>query len=322
MTPTGKKKKEEQALQKALATKNTTLDVVDNDILSNDDDDDDLSGAKEPIGDLITLCRRNKIQAPLYEEVHEYIGGPANINMFTVTCSVAPFSSKSVQRPKKIDAKKISAFKVLKELEGMGYHLAKTPKSLNIPPLITSTADSSDMDSVSSSSLSISISSSSSSDLNEYSLREMSQCFSNEEKSTNCSSSSSSLSSINLTSTGVTLMDGNPLKRELDTILAKKGHKGNSSVEQSSNLEEDHRMQIDIQIENLKRKLLAEEEDELNADSKRKWLPARLGCQIQDNNCLQFISNYCHIFQHLPTGSTVENALVITKFFSFDLTIA
>jgi len=73
-------------------------------------------------------------------------------------------------------------------------------------------------------------------------------------------------------------------------------------------------MQIDVLVESVKRKLLSEEKEEVNPESKRSRLfelSTKLFCDNQlDNSCLQFISNYSHVFQHLPLSSALDDALV------------
>ncbi|ODN01514.1 RISC-loading complex subunit tarbp2 [Orchesella cincta] len=275
MTPQGKQaKKEEQGLQvqQRVAKATSSTDAVDNNQDNGYMSDSDENILGDPVGKLITLCQRNGIAAPLYEENHER--GPANSNIFTVTCSVGELSLKSARGSRKVNAKKVAAHRVFLELEKKGYYHSKTTKSPTKPCPVSSSQKAT--------------------------------------SSSSSSSSSSSARSTSVTSTGST-QDGNPLKRELDIVLAKEGKKAKAASSQSSNDVDDQRMQIDVVIENIKRKLMSDDDDKLNGDSKRSRLLdelSRLVCYNKgENSCLQFVTNYSHVFQHLPTSSEVDDAL-------------
>lgn len=66
-----------------------------------------------------------------------------------------------------------------------------------------------------------------------------------------------------------------------------------------------------------KRKLEEEEEKLVSASSpslvKRKYellCGFRLICESQSENCLRFIKDFAHVFQHLPPNASLEEALV------------
>ncbi|ODN01528.1 Interferon-inducible double-stranded RNA-dependent protein kinase activator A A [Orchesella cincta] len=88
----------------------------------SDTDDSEMSLAPEPVSELFALCNVNDLEEPVYSEVK--MEGPSHKRVFTISCSVQVKDkevSLTARRYRKQAAKKLSAYRVLRELKNQGY---------------------------------------------------------------------------------------------------------------------------------------------------------------------------------------------------------
>ncbi|CAL8143838.1 unnamed protein product [Orchesella dallaii] len=92
------------------------------DPVSDTDDREMAENNVEPVQELFALCNANDFVEPAYAEVKQE--GPPHKRIFTMSCSVSipdKVVSIAARRLKKQAAKKMSAYRVLRELNTMGY---------------------------------------------------------------------------------------------------------------------------------------------------------------------------------------------------------